>query len=187
MILWKNINKWKKHKIKNIIKKSKNFDNKFKIFWKNYLKENSDTLQISRDLKWQNWLLKKKITNNQILSLICLKNKKIQGYSAFLIEKKGKYKIGRLLDLIVLKKNKDIINDLINFNLNEAYKKGCNYFEYRNTSTYRLKNFKSFAGIEIRLKQNNFYYKSNNAKLTKIFSNGKNWDPCSLDGDILMR
>lgn len=187
IILWRNINKWKKYRIKNIIKKSKNFDNKFKTFWKKYLKENSDTLQISREIKWQNWLLKKKIINNQVLTLVCLKNNKVLGYSAFSIEKKGKYKIGRLLDLIVLKKNKDIIDDLIICNLNEAYKKGCSYFEYRNTSISRLKTLKSFAGIEIKLKQNNFYYKSNNAKLTKIFSSGKNWDPCSLDGDILMR
>jgi hypothetical protein len=187
LIFWKNINKWRSLKAKNIIKKYKRFDSNFVTFWSNYLKDNSNSLQISREAKWQDWLLKKKIVDNRVIIFACFKNNKILGYSALLIERKGKYKVGRLLDLIVLKKDKDIINDLIINNLNESCKKGCDYFEYRNTSISRLMNLKRFAAIEIKLNRNNFYYKSNNVKLSKIFSAGKNWDPCSLDGDILMR
>tara|TARA_Y100000591_G_C21830727_1_gene699412 strand:+ start:943 stop:2034 length:1092 start_codon:yes stop_codon:yes gene_type:complete len=187
IFLWRNINRWKNYKVSHSIKRVKNFDKKFKYFWNNYLKENGQSLQVDRDINWQNWLMKKKLTNNQIITFVFILKNKIVGYSACLMEKKGKYKICKLLDLITLKNSKDYEFDLVLKNLEKAQETNCDYFEYRNTSASKLKILESFSAIQIKLKQNNFYYKANNNKLNKIFETNKNWNPCSLDGDILIR
>ena len=187
IFLWRNINRWKNYEVSHVVKRTKNFDKKFKHFWDNYLRENKQSLQVDRDIKWQNWIMKKKLISNQIIIFVISKNSKIEGYSACLIEKKGKYRIYKLLDLLTLKKSKELEFDLVLKNLKQANDINCDYFEYRNTSESKLKVLENFSAIQIKLKQNNFYYKASNSKLNKIFDTNKNWDPCSLDGDILIR
>jgi hypothetical protein len=187
IILIKNLNKWKKNKISNHIKKILKFEKTFDIFIKKYLKENKNLIELNREAKWNNWLMLKKIESKKIWIFKSVKNNKINGYSACLINRKGKFKYAQLLDILVLKNNDQVYKDLMTANIKEAYKRNCEYFEYRNSSNAKQEILKLFSCIRIKLKHNSFYYRSNNDQIKNILNKSKNWNPSSLDGDILTR
>ena len=187
VILIKNLNYWKKNKIPNHVKKIFEFDKIFNIFIKKYLKENKNLIELNREAKWNNWLMLKKISSKKIWVFKSVKNNKIIGYSACLIVHKDKFKYAQLLDVLVLKNNDQVYKDLMIANIKEAYKRNCEYFEYRNSLNVKQEILKNFSSIRIKLKHNTFYYKSNNDKTKNILNNKNNWNPSSLDGDILMK
>jgi hypothetical protein len=187
VLLIKNLNNWKKNTIPIHIKKIFKFDNTFNIFIKKYIKENKNLIELNRESKWNNWLMHKKITSKKIWVFKSVKNNKIIGYSACLIDRKDKFKYAQLLDVLVLKNNDQVYKDLMIANIKEAYKRNCEYFEYRNSSNAKQEILKFFSSIRIKLKHNTFYYKSNNDKIKNFLNNKNNWNPSSLDGDILTK
>ena len=186
LLMFKNINKWKKIKVKNKIYNLKNFDKNFQNFCQKYKKNNSQKLHLTKTPLWLNWFLKVKIKNKNIIISACKKGKKIVGYSILFIKNKQGFKTAHLVDLISLSEDNQFLIDLTKHNINLAYKKGCNFFDYRNASLEKRKILKPFSAIEIKLKYNSFYYKSNNDKINNILKKSDTWDPSSLDGDILL-
>ena len=92
----------------NSIKKINKLDQKYEFFWKNYIKENSNKMTLSRNSQWQNWRLQNLIKAKKAFILVFERNKKIVGYSCSTIIKKGPYKVAKLIDIITLDKSEDI-------------------------------------------------------------------------------
>ena len=161
------------------------FDKRFDKFWDNYKKQNRSKLILERSSKWQNWLLKYSIKKGKISIFTCQRKNTILGYSIVKIVDKKKYKYARLLDLIVLNNNKNIINDLIVKGLTFAKIKKCVFFEFRYSSKRVLKELKKYRPYLYRLKNNDFYYSSNKSLKNKFKSNAEIFEPSNLDGDIV--
>ena len=90
-----------------------------------------------------------------------------------------------LIDLISLdKKNKTSIN-LIGSCIKEAKERNCDIFEFRGFSKLERSYINFFNPFKQKIKQNPFYYKSNNKKLEKKLSSGSYWFPTYLDGDTI--
>jgi len=185
-LIFKNkINYWKKTMNTNSIKKINKFDQKYEFFWKNYIKENSNKMTLSRNSQWQNWRLQNLIKAKKAFILVFERNKKIVGYSCSTIIKKGPYKVAKLIDIITLDKSEDIFIKLIKANILEAEKKQCIYFEHRNFAKKNFELISQLKPFNTSLKNNSFFYKKNDNKIKNSYKVSNIWEPSNLDGDII--
>ena len=183
--LFKNINNWKKIHYKNKVKPLSTLGKNYSNFWDKYLKLNSNGLMLDRNKLYLEWILNLKKNNNSIKLFQCVRNNTLIGYSSCLYKKVGKFKYAILLDILSINDDQSIYEDLILANLKQAKKENCSFFEVRNFKLQKYKILSRFEPFKIKLPHNNFYYKSNDNKLSKYFNSQNFWNPCSLDGDIL--
>ena len=117
-----------------------------------------------------------------------IKNKKINGYAICIENKNTKdgFKRAFLLDLISFNQSNEVAINLVGSCIKEAKKRNCDIIEFRgfNQSTRSTINF--FSPFEKKIKDNPFYYKSNNIKLKKILNKSYQLMPTYLDGDSIV-
>jgi len=182
----KKINHWiGKFSSKNIIK-CKKIDKNFNYIWNDTKKIYSTVLLLNRDKKWLEWNLNYFIKKNKVWIFFSKENKKITGY-AICIETKdsNNFKRAYLIDLILLKKSKEISINLIGSCIQEAKKRNCDIFEFRGFDKKTRVSMNFFSPFKKNLSHNPFYYKSNNNKLNKMIKEEKCWYPTYMDGDAI--
>ena len=184
--LIKKINDWVgKFSSKNIIK-SKKIDKKFNYIWNKTKKIYSHMLLLKRDKKWLEWNLNYFIKKNKVWIFCSKEKKKINGYAVCIeTEDSSHFKRAYLIDLISLKKNKEITINLIGSCIEEAKKRNCDIFEFRGFDKKTRINMNFFNPFKKNLSHNPFYYKSNNKRLSALIKEENCWYPTYMDGDAI--
>jgi hypothetical protein len=187
-ILKRKLNLWKnKYSEKNIIK-CKKIDGRFNYLWNKNKNINKDQILFNRDKKWLEWHLGYFLENKKAWISISLENKKINGYAICLEKSNDKHGIKRafLIDLVSLNQTKDVSINLIGACINEANKRKCHIIEFRGFNNLKKSYINSFSPFSRKLPNNQFYYKSNKAKLDNILNKDKYWMPTYMDGDTII-
>ena len=91
-----------------------------------------------------------------------------------------------MIDLISFNQNKEVTINLVGSCIKEAKKRNCDVIEFRGFSQSIRSNINFFKPFIKKIKDNPFYYKSNNIKLKKILNKSYKLTPTYLDGDSIV-
>tara|TARA_B100000029_G_scaffold474383_1_gene516623 strand:+ start:3887 stop:4984 length:1098 start_codon:yes stop_codon:yes gene_type:complete len=188
LILNKKINYWKNNFSEKNIVRHRNIDTKFDFIWKKIKSSYSNNLILKRDKKWLKWKLDYFLKKNQAWLFFSIKNNKINGYAICIENKNANDGLKRafMIDLISFNQNKEVTINLVGSCIKEAKKRNCDVIEFRGFSQSIRSNINFFKPFIKKIKDNPFYYKSNNINLKKILNKSYKLTPTYLDGDSIV-